>query len=526
MDLRWLSIRARLLSAYAAMFVLLAVLALVVGMNDIARQDVLAGQLAALGSALPAAQSSAMADAVAHADAARHSLIMFAAGGAVFVLLLAATLGWWVSRSITHPLQSALSVARRVATGDLSSAIVVQGRDEISELLQALQTMNTNLLKIVGDVRSGTQVLSSASAQIASGNNALSARTESQASSLQQTASSMEQLTSVVAQNAGNTEHANKLVAAASASALRGGAVVEEVRGIMGAINSSSSRIADIIGVIDGIAFQTNILALNASVEAARAGEQGRGFAVVAAEVRTLAHRSAVAAREIKTLIVGSNEQVRAGNTLADQAGSTMTEIMQSVSEVERIISDITQAGREQHNGIAEVNQAVSQMDRATQENALMVEQAATSAIKMQQLAGMLSASVAAFRLENSADEAVAMVRRAVKHVRARGKEAALADFSRPTPEFRQRDLYINAIDLQGNTLAHGDNAKLIGRNLIDMKDADGKPFIRAFVDMAKGSGSGWIDYRWQNPVTGVLEDKRTYIELVDGVVLGCGIYR
>ena len=526
MDLRWLSIRARLLGAYATMFMLLVALALIVGFNDIARQSDLAAQLGQVGSSLPAGHAKAIEQAVVQADVRREFLIACAAAGGVLAFLLSGGIAWWVGRSITHPLQAALSVARRVATGDLSSTIMVRGRDEVSELLQALQAMNANLLKIVGDVRTGTQVLSSASEQIASGNHALSARTESQASSLQQTASSMEQLTSVVAQNAGNAENANRLVAAASASAVRGGSVVEDVRGIMGAINDSSTRISDIIGVIDGIAFQTNILALNASVEAARAGEQGRGFAVVAAEVRTLAHRSAVAAREIKALIVGSTEQVKTGNSLADQAGATMGEIMQSVAEVERIIGDITQAGREQSLGISEVNNAVAQMDRVTQENAMMVEQAASSAVKMQQLATMLSTSVAAFRLENNADEAVAMVKRAVLHVRERGVDAALADFSRPTPAFRQRDLYINAIDLQGNTLAHGDNAKLIGRNLIDMKDADGKPFIRDFIGMARASGAGWIDYRWQNPVTSALEEKRTYIELVDGVVLGCGIYK
>jgi methyl-accepting chemotaxis protein len=526
MDLRWLSIRARLLNVYVAVILPLAILVLILATGVRSSQDRLATDLSALGKALPAAQDNVITQALAQADADRQGFLLWGSIAALMLLLLAAALTWWASRSITQPLQAALSVARRVANGDLSSVIVVRGRDEISELQLALQGMNTSLLNIVGDVRAGTQVLSSVSQQIANGNHALSARTESQASSLQQTASSMEQLTSVLAQNAGNTEQANLRVAAASASAVRGGAVVEQVRGIMAAINHSSSRIADIIGVIDGIAFQTNILALNASVEAARAGEQGRGFAVVAAEVRTLAHRSAVAAREIKTLITSSNEQVKTGHALADQAGSAMTDIMRSVSQVEHLIADITRAGREQHLGITQVNEAVSQMDRATQENAQMVEQAASSAVRMQQLASTLATSVEAFRLENSAEEAVAMVKRAVGHVQACGKQVALADFSRPAPQFRQRDLYINVIDLHGNTLAHGDNAALIGRNLIDLKDADGKPFIRQFVELANTAREGWVDYRWKNPVTGVLEEKRTYIELIDGLVVGCGVYR
>ncbi|MFJ3045386.1 methyl-accepting chemotaxis protein [Herbaspirillum chlorophenolicum] len=526
MDLRWCSIRTRLAGAFALLFILLAVLAAIVGFNDIARQDELARQLASLGQGIGRQELQAIAKIVAEAEAARTMLLQYAAGGAVLVAALAGAVAWLVGRSITHPLEAALSLARRVATGDLSSDIAAKGKDEISDLLRALQAMNGNLKKIVGDVRVGTQVIAEASDQIADGNSALSSRTESQASSLQQTASSMEQLTSMVSQNAGHAEQANQVVAVASGSAVRGGKVVEQVRDIMGAINDSSTRIVDIISVIDGIAFQTNILALNASVEAARAGEQGRGFAVVASEVRSLAQRSAVAAREIKVLIDESVQKVKSGNLLAGQAEGAMHDIVRSVAQVEGIIAEISQAGREQSHGITEINHAVAQMDKMTQQNALLVENAASSALKMQQLATSLAQSVAAFRLENSSDAAIAMVKRAVRHVQANGTEAALADFSLPAPEFRQRDLYINAIDLNGNTLAHGDNKKLIGRNLIDMKDADGKPFIRHFVETAKSAGQGWVDYRWQNPVTGLLEEKRTYIELVDGLVLGCGVYK
>ncbi|EJL90913.1 methyl-accepting chemotaxis protein [Herbaspirillum sp. CF444] len=526
MNLRRFSIGVRLSGGFALLFVLLAALGGVIAMQAASLQNGLSQQLMQIAATVPAAQQKAIATALADADGARQVLLKFAALTGIALVLACGLIAWRLSRSITRPLQAAVSVARRVATGDLSSKVVVEGRDEVSDLLRALQAMNQSLLDIVGEVRSSTQVISEASGQIAAGNGELSARTEAQASSLEQTASSMEQLTSAVTQNADHTARANQMVEAASSFAVKGGQVVSQVLETMSSINDSSRKIVEIISVIDGIAFQTNILALNASVEAARAGEQGRGFAVVAAEVRNLAQRSAVAAKEIKSLIDDSVQKVQSGNALADQAGGTMREIVESVQHVERIIAEITQAGKEQSGGITEVNQAITQMDRMTQQNAAMVEQAASAAVRMQQLATSLAQSVSAFRLENHTEEAVAMVRRAVQHVKQQGKEAALADFSRPAPEFKQRDLYINVIDLNGNTLAHGENAKLIGRNLIDLKDADGKLFIKQFVDTARSAGKGWIDYRWPNPVTAVLEEKTTYIEEVGGFVIGCGIYK
>ncbi|WP_050462969.1 methyl-accepting chemotaxis protein [Herbaspirillum autotrophicum] len=524
MGLRRFAIGTRLYGGFAIVFVLLAGLGVALALQAEMIQSALSQRLLTVAGQGPAA--TAITAELAHAAASRHSLMLWAALAGAIVLLLSVALVWLLGRSITRPLQAAVSIARRVASGDLSSQTAVAGNDEISALLLALQDMNGNLLKIVGEVRSGTNAISAASGQIASGNDALSSRTEAQASSLQQTAASMEQLTSAVRQNADHAVRANTLVASASEFAIKGGAVVSKVVDTMNSINTSSRKIVDIISVIDGIAFQTNILALNASVEAARAGEQGRGFAVVAAEVRNLAQRSAVAAREIKTLIGDSVQQVQNGNALVDDAGKTMHEIVDSVQHVARIMAEITDAGRQQSSGISEVNQAVTEMDRMTQQNAAMVEQAAAAAGQMTQLATSLAQSVSAFRLENNVDEAIAMVGRAVQHVRQHGKQQALADFSTPTPPFRQRDLYINVIDLQGNTLAHGDNAKLIGKNLIDLKDADGKPFIKHFVDTANAAGKGWIDYRWPNPVTAVLEAKTTYIEKIDGLVIGCGIYK
>jgi methyl-accepting chemotaxis protein len=316
------------------------------------------------------------------------------------MLLLGFVLALWIARVVSQPLGFAVDVARRVAGGDLTADIEVRSRDETGQLMQALKDMNQSLQKIVGEVRSGTDTIATASGQIAAGNQNLSQRTEEQASSLEETAASMEQLTSTVKQNADNASQANQLAVSASEVALHGGTVVTQVVSTMGAINTSSKKIVDIIGVIDGIAFQTNILALNAAVEAARAGEQGRGFAVVAAEVRSLAQRSAAAAKEIKGLIDDSVEKVGLGSRLVDQAGTTMEEIVASVRRVTDIMGEITAASQEQTAGIEQINQAISQMDQVTQQNAALVEEAAAAAASLQDQAGVLADVVGAFKLE------------------------------------------------------------------------------------------------------------------------------
>ena len=293
----------------------------------------------------------------------------------------------------------AVEIAGKIANGDLTVTIETKNGDT-SSLLFAMKVMRDSLVKIVSQVRSGTETIASASSQIASGNMDLSSRTEQQASSLEETASSMEELTSTVKQNADNARQANGLAASASEVALKGGTVVSQVVATMGSINQSSKKIVDIIGVIDGIAFQTNILALNAAVEAARAGEQGRGFAVVAAEVRNLAQRSAAAAKEIKALIVDSVEKVGTGARLVDQAGATMNEIVDSVKRVTDIMSEITAASQEQTSGIEQINQAISQMDQVTQQNSSLVEEAAAAAEALQEQAGNLSQIVSIFKLD------------------------------------------------------------------------------------------------------------------------------
>ncbi|WP_136418537.1 methyl-accepting chemotaxis protein [Herbaspirillum sp. ST 5-3] len=322
-------------------------------------------------------------------------------GGMAFAVLLATVICIWLVRAIAKPLADAVNVARSVAAGDLTRRIDVTTIDETGQLLQALKEMNESLVRIVSEVRGGTETIATASSQIASGNLDLSERTETQASALEETASSMEQLTGTVKQNADSAYQANQLAMSASEVAVKGGAVVSQVVDTMGSINESAKKIADIIGVIDGIAFQTNILALNAAVEAARAGEQGKGFAVVATEVRQLAQRSAAAAKEIKALIDDSVEKVGVGAKLVDQAGATMQEIVDSVKRVTDIMSEISTASKEQTDGIQQVNKAIAQMDEGTQQNAALVEEAAAAAESLHEQADNLAHVVSVFKLGN-----------------------------------------------------------------------------------------------------------------------------
>ena len=341
----------------------------------------------------------AAANIVALAARSRILLMVLEAAALVFGVLCA----WLLTRSIVRPLKQAVGLSQRVAAGDLTAQISVTSRDEVGQLLASLQDMNTRLRDLVARVRHGTDAIATASGEIAEGNQDLSARTEQQAGALEQTASAMEELISTVRTNADNAQQASRLAASAAGIAGEGGVVVGRVVDTMDAINGASRKIVDIISVIDSIVFQTNILALNAAVEAARAGEQGRGFAVVASEVRSLAQRSAAAAKEIKSLIDDSVDKVSAGSTLVEQAGATMSRVVQSVEQVNAIVNEISVASTEQSEGIQLVNDAVAQLDDMTQQNAALVEQAAAAAASMRGQAGELTELVSVFRIEGQA---------------------------------------------------------------------------------------------------------------------------
>ncbi|MGM9489878.1 methyl-accepting chemotaxis protein [Ideonella sp. YS5] len=337
------------------------------------------------------------------ADASYRQAVALIIGLSGAALVLGAVIAWQIQLSITRPLTQAVVVAQAVAEGDLSREIRVDSRDEVGTLLQALKTVNRDLSRTMQQVRDAADTMKTASVEIAAGNIDLSQRTEEQASSLQQTAASMEQLNATVKNNADTARSAAQMAHSASEAATRGGEVVAQVVDTMQAISDGSKKIADIIGTIDSIAFQTNILALNAAVEAARAGEQGRGFAVVAAEVRALAQRSAHAAKEIKTLIGTSVESVENGARLVNDAGATMSDIVAQVQRVTDLIGEISSATQEQTSGIGQVNQAVVQLDQVTQQNAALVEQSAAASESLQQQAARLVDAVGVFRLEQAA---------------------------------------------------------------------------------------------------------------------------
>ncbi|HET7795480.1 MAG TPA: methyl-accepting chemotaxis protein [Rhizobacter sp.] len=452
-------------------------------------------------------------------------------GCGLAAIALGVASAWWLTRGVIQPLREALDIAQKLTAGDLTSQYSVKRRDEFGQLMLALSGMKDRFFKVVSDVRTGTTTVASTSSQISRDNSSLSERTTTQSDSLQNTAASMEQITITVKQNADNAEQANKLVLQASDQAVKGGQVVTEVVTTMGSIKDSSRKIADIIGVIDGIAFQTNILALNAAVEAARAGEQGRGFAVVAAEVRTLAQRSATAAKEIKALIGDSVEKVDAGSKLVDDAGKTMTEIVASVKHVASLMKEMASASHEQSLGIQTVNQAITDIDGMVKMNAKLVQDASQTAVSLNEQAVSLLKSVSGFNLgtreHGNADEAAALVKQGIAFFKEHGKEALIAEINKlGKGRFIDRDLYLMAIGSNDSVFyAHGNNARVLGAGPVS-KDVDGKPFVQDMAALARSGGQGWVDYKWAHPVTNEIRLKSSYVERAGDLAIACGIYK
>jgi methyl-accepting chemotaxis protein len=427
-------------------------------------------------------------------------------------------------------MQRIARTVERIALGDLTARAHgggVDGRDA-EQMWKSISAMSGNLAGIVNQVNASCEAIVESAREIADGYANLSQRTEEQASTLEETASGMEELSGTVKQNADSCRRAEELATKASAIAAAAAESMHRVTGTMAKIETSSKRVGEIIGVIESIAFQTNILALNAAVEAARAGEQGRGFAVVASEVRSLAQRSADAAKEIKALIGAAVGAVSEGARQVDAAAETIGQAAASVHSVTGVIGEIANASGEQSAGVDEINKAIVQLEQVTQQNAALVEQAAAAALSFEEEAGRLSNAVGAFKIDRreARNAAVELVKKGVEHLRVRGRQAAFADFETRGGEFINGDYYLWACDLEGIVRCNGSNPRSRNQDHAGLKDANGKLFIREVLRIAREQGKGWVDYYWRNPVSKVVEPKSTYFERADGLILLCGIYR
>jgi methyl-accepting chemotaxis protein len=418
----------------------------------------------------------------------------------------------------------------RIALGDLTARVQgagVEGTDA-ERMWSSIARMSGNLADIVNQVNASSESIAKSAREIADGYANLSQRTEEQASTLEETASGMEELSGTVKQNADNCRRADGLADHASEVAAKAAESMRQVIDTMQRIEASSKKVAEIIGVIEGIAFQTNILALNAAVEAARAGEQGRGFAVVAAEVRSLAQRSADAAKQIKALIGESVGTVAEGSKLVNAAAQTIAEAATSVVSVSSVIGDIAQASSEQSAGVDEINKAIVQLESVTQQNAALVEQAAAAALAFEEEAERLSSAVGAFKVDRTEarDDAVALVEKGVAYIRAHGRDAAFRAFEDPAAGFIHGDTYLIVFDMNGVRLANGSDPSTRGKSVVNLKIEGTKAFWTQLSTLATTRGKGWIDYMWKNPVSGKVEPKSTYIQKVGDCIVGCGIYR
>jgi methyl-accepting chemotaxis protein len=432
----------------------------------------------------------------------------------------------FLSSDIAHIVR----ITDRLASGELLGDVHARAtgtRDE-GRLYESVVKISTTLTDIVRQVRSSADAVAAGSGSIAEGNAQLTERTQEQAASLEETASGMEELAASASRNAGNCQRANTLAGVSRDVASQASQRMEQVAGTMRKIDASARRVGEILDAVRGIAFQTNILALNAAVEAAHAGDRGHGFAVVAAEVRDLAHRSAEAVTEIQVLIGESIANVEAGRQLVDMAGETIERLVASVAEVTEVLGAIAQASREQSTGIEEITHAITQADTVTQQNAALAEEAAATAESFRHEAQQLVEAVGRFKTDRNDDRGrvIALVKEAVDHVRRHGVRQACVDMNDRDGPFVRGEDYVFVLGADGTQLAFAPDPSIVGRNNVDEKDPGGKVVGREILKVANGTGFGWVDYLFRNPATGQIAPKSVYVEAVEGIILGCGIYR
>ena len=429
--------------------------------------------------------------------------------------------------SLAQDLQQVQQAMAQLVKGDLRLKLQVRGSDELAALANATQQIGSTVSAMVANVRSNAAFVAYAGKSLASGNRDLSDRTEQQAANLEQTAASVEQLSSTVQTTAHTASQANTQAASVRDAADQGSTTMADAIASVEAIQGSAQRMDEIVGVIDGLAFQTNILALNAAVEAARAGESGRGFAVVASEVRSLAQRSAGAAKEIRLLIGTSSSQVATSVQKIRSAGSTLNKVVSGIRDVASNMAHISVSSAEQSTGLSEITSAVRQLDEITQQNAHMVEHAVTQASTLESRASTLVEAVALFKLQQgSAEEAMALVERAVAHRHRSGStDGFLRDLTQPAQGFHDRDMYVFALDRSGNYRAFGGNPAKVGTRVQDIAGIDGAGLLHAIYAQAERE-PGWVEYNITNPSTGRVQTKMSFVQLVDDLAVGCGVYK
>ena len=461
---------------------------------------------------------------IALGDGAKPGLWSVLALCAMAVLLIYFLLAFYVS--VTQDLGLVAGAVDRMVAGDLRQTLTAQGKDELGRLVGAVGQLGRTVSAMVANVRSNAAFVNHAGKSLARGSSDLSDRTEQQAANLEQTAASVEELSSTVQENANTASRANAKAGEVRDVADRGASIMTQAVESVEAIQASARRMDEIVGVIDGLAFQTNILALNAAVEAARAGESGRGFAVVATEVRSLAQRSAEASKEIRLLISTSSGQVAVSVEKIRTAGTTINQVVSGIRDVAASMSQISTSSAEQSASLSEITSAVRQLDEITQRNAQMVEQSVTQSVAMEGRASTLVESVAMFKLQQgSAEEAMDLVQRAVAYRQHTSKDAYLRDLTDATKGFFDRDMYVFALDENGRYVAFGGNPAKVGTRVQDIAGIDGQGLLDSIIGQADYE-PGWVEYDISNPTTGKVQAKMSFVQKMDGLYVGCGVYK